>query len=195
MASQEDLRAAFALYDTNGDGLLSPDELKAIMCRQVPGGTARTEAEVDELVRQFDTDGDGMLSMEELSKAWMQLDLRTSKWDAPALDASVLKRALPDTKLVDAAYFVDLAEQGKIVPRCQDVPPDAVVTLAEMEAWDDPHSVAVLVLSYPWLDSDHPDALGEQIQRMAVVFRAFANEAKDCSRRVGRKCRVGVYME
>ena len=118
-----------------------------------------------------------------------------SKWDEPALDASRLKQALADTKLVDAAYFVDLAEQGKIVPRCQDVPPDAVVTLAEMEAWDDPHSVAVLVLSYPWLDSDHPDALGEQIQRMAVVFRAFANEAKNCSRRVGRECRVGVFLE
>ena len=92
-----------------------------------------------------------------------------------------LKAALADTKLVDAAYFVDLAEQGKIVPRCQDVPPDAVVTLAEMEAWDDPHSIAVLVVSWPWLGADHPDELGEQIQRMAVVFRAFANEAKNCS--------------
>ena len=118
-----------------------------------------------------------------------------SKWDEPALNASALKQALAHTKLVDAAYFVDLAEQGKIVPRCQDVPPDAVVTLAEMEAWDDLHSIAVLVVSYPWLNVDHPDALGEQIQRMAVVFRAFANEAKDCSRRVGRKCRVGVFLE
>ena len=63
MPSQEDIRAAFALYDTNGDGLLSPDELKAIMCKPVPGGKARTEAQVDALVRQFDTDGDGTLSM------------------------------------------------------------------------------------------------------------------------------------
>ena len=31
MPSQEDIRAAFALYDTNGDGQLSPDELKAVM--------------------------------------------------------------------------------------------------------------------------------------------------------------------
>ena len=120
---------------------------------------------------------------------------RPSKWDDPAFNASSLKAALAHTKLVDVAFFRDLAEVGEIVPRCQDVPPDAVVTLAEMEAWDDPHSIAALVISYAWLDPDHPDAHGEQLQRMAVVFRAFANEAKDCSRRVGRKCRVGVFLE
>ena len=102
MPSQEDIRAAFALYDTNGDGLLSPDELKAIMCKPVPGGMARTEAQVDALVRQFDTDGDGMLSMEEISKAWAELDLGTSYWDQVGdrkPNASVLKRALADTVL------------------------------------------------------------------------------------------------
>ena len=62
MPSQDAIRAAFALYDTNGDGHLSPEELKAITCRPVPGGTPRTEEEVDDLVRQFDTDGDGMCS-------------------------------------------------------------------------------------------------------------------------------------
>jgi Ca2+-binding EF-hand superfamily protein len=65
MPSQEEIRAAMALYDTNGDGQLSPDELKAIMCRPIPGGTLRTEGEVDSLVRSFDKNGDGMLSMEE----------------------------------------------------------------------------------------------------------------------------------
>ena len=58
MPSKQEIRAAFALYDTNGDGQLSPDELKAIMCKAVPGGTARTEEEVDALVKKFDADGD-----------------------------------------------------------------------------------------------------------------------------------------
>ena len=70
MPTKQEIRAAFALYDTNGDGQLSPDELKAIMCKAVPGGTARTEEEVDALVKQFDADGDGMLSMEEIAGAW-----------------------------------------------------------------------------------------------------------------------------
>ena len=47
MPSQEAIRAAFALFDRDGDGLLSSDELKAIMCKKVPGGAQYTEAEVD----------------------------------------------------------------------------------------------------------------------------------------------------
>ena len=154
--SQEDIRAAFALYDTNGDGLLSPDELKAIMCRQVPGGTVRTEAQVDEIVRQFDTDGDGMLSMEEISKAWAELDLGTSYWDEVGdgkPNASVLKRALADTVLVDAAWLARLADAGDILPRCQDLPEGARVTLEEMEQWTSSFTVGVLVISYPWCAS------------------------------------------
>ena len=55
MPSREEIRAAIALYDTNGDGHLSPDELKAILCRPIPGdGTPRTEEEVDSLVSSFD---------------------------------------------------------------------------------------------------------------------------------------------
>ena len=153
MPSQEDIRAAFALYDTNGDGLLSPDELKAIMCRQVPGGTVRTEAQVDAIVRQFDTDGDGMLSMEEISKAWAELDLGTSYWDEVGdgkPNASVLKRALADTVLVDAAWLARLADAGDILPRCQDLPEGARVTLEEMEQWKEDYTVGVLVISYPW---------------------------------------------
>ena len=156
MPSQADIRAAFALYDTNGDGLLSPDELKAIMCKQVPGGKARTEAQVDALVRQFDADGDGMLSMEELSKAWAELELGTSYWDEVGHDkpnASALKRALADTVLVDAAWLARLADAGDILPRCQGLPAGARVTLEEMEQWKDAYTVGVLVISYPWCAS------------------------------------------
>ena len=33
MASKEEVRKAFALFDANGDGMISLDELKAILCR------------------------------------------------------------------------------------------------------------------------------------------------------------------
>ena len=72
---------------------------------------------------------------------------KSQKWDA--MGATALKVALRDTTLVDAAWLVELAAtEGGIVPRCQDVPKHAKVSLKEMEKWPGhPPSVAVLVIS------------------------------------------------
>ena len=77
---------------------------------------------------------------------------KRKKWDAvgaTALNATALKVALRDTTLVDAAWLVELAAmEGGIVPRCQDVPKHAKVSLKEMEKWPGhPPSVGVLVIS------------------------------------------------
>ena len=61
--------------------------------------------------------------------------------------AGSLKKALDDTSLIDAAFLANLADSGGILPRWQDVPPEAVVSLEEMEAWTDTYTVAVLVVS------------------------------------------------
>ena len=68
-------------------------------------------------------------------------------------NASALKRALADTVLVDAAWLARLADAGDILPRCQDLPEGARVTLEEMEQWKDGFTVGVLVISYPWCAS------------------------------------------
>ena len=66
-------------------------------------------------------------------------------------NASALKAALADTVLVDAAWLARLADEGGILPRCQDLPPGARVTLEEMEKWNDGGAtLGVLVISYPW---------------------------------------------
>ena len=59
-------------------------------------------------------------------------------WRSPHLEPLLrkLKRALLDTTMVDAAWLAELADSGGILPRCQDVPDHAKVSLAEMEAWD-----------------------------------------------------------
>ena len=99
MPTKQEIRAAFALFD-NGDGKLSPDELKAIMCKAVPGGTAHTEEEVDALLKQFDTEGDrpdgvlldGTLSMEEIAGAWEAMAIEETVkavTEAPAETATV----------------------------------------------------------------------------------------------------------
>ena len=80
---------------------------------------------------------------------------KPSYWDKVGPNepnASALKAALADTVLVDAAWLVRLAKERGVLPRCQDLPPGARVTLEEMEKWYDPGgiTVGVLVISYPW---------------------------------------------
>ena len=78
---------------------------------------------------------------------------KPSYWDEVGPNkpnASALKAALADTVLVDAAWLARLADEGGILPRCQDLPPGARVTLEEMEEWTDLSTLGVLVISYPW---------------------------------------------
>ena len=115
---------------------------------------------------------------------------KPSKWDN--IGCAVLKAALLTTVLVDAWWLWQLAEDGGILPRSQDVPPGARVTLADLEKWpkdfagsDDDFTVGALIISYPWLDADHPDRKGEQLRKIAPVLKIFAEEAKQNGGKVG----------
>ena len=114
-----------------------------------------------------------------------QLD---TKWDR--LGASSLKTALLNTDLIDAEWLAGLADSGGILPRCQQVPLTAKVSLAEMEAWNSEYTVGVLIISYPWLGRTHPDPHGEQLQKIAFVLKAYAAEARKVP-----GCRVGVFWD
>ena len=75
MPSQQEIAKAFAMFDRNGDGLLSLDELKVILCRPTPGRSPLSEAKVEEIVEKCDTNDDGQLSMEELAAGWADLGI------------------------------------------------------------------------------------------------------------------------
>lgn len=112
---------------------------------------------------------------------------QTSKWDM--LGATSLKNAFAQCDLIDAAWLVTLADKGETVPRNQDVPRDAIVSLKEMEAWDDPYTLGVIVVSYPWLDQKkHPDPNGDVLRKMSLILNAYAAKA-----RAVPGCRVGVF--
>ena len=84
---------------------------------------------------------------------------KRSYWDEVGTNkpnASALKAALADTVLVDAAWLAQLADEGGVLPRCQDLPPGARVRLEEMEEWQYlDMTLAVLVISYPWWAPPH----------------------------------------
>ena len=108
---------------------------------------------------------------------------KRQKWDA--MGATALKVALRDTTLVDAAWLVELAAtEGGIVPRCQDVPKHAKVSLKEMEKWPgfhpawpcwSSHSARLLAL----LDAPHAFACSFMCYavRLCCCARAAADSA------------------
>ena len=114
-----------------------------------------------------------------------------SKWDETKYNGSALKRALADTILVDAAWLAQLADKGGVLPRCQEVPTDFVVTLEEMERSNFCFGdlLPVLVISSPWLNADHPDEHGVLLQSVKFVLNAFAKRAES----EGGKC--GVFWD
>jgi Ca2+-binding EF-hand superfamily protein len=65
---EQELRDAFAVFDTDGSGAIDRKELKRLMKKL---GQALSEAEIDAMMNEVDENGDGEISFEEF-KALMQ---------------------------------------------------------------------------------------------------------------------------
>jgi len=61
----QELREAFKVFDTDGNGKISSDELKQVM-RNL--GEKLTDEEINEMIREADDDGDGEVDYEEFVK-------------------------------------------------------------------------------------------------------------------------------
>ena len=83
---------------------------------------------------------------------------------------------LEHVDLVDARYLISLSEHSGVVPRWQDVPECARINRSNiwrLWGWERMFSLGILVLSYPWLDGEHPDKFGEQLGRIVPILRAM----------------------
>ena len=65
------LRAAFAVFDLDGSGALSVDELRSVLARRGVGGRPpMSDDEIQALIDEFDEDGDGQMQFEEFVNLW-----------------------------------------------------------------------------------------------------------------------------
>jgi Ca2+-binding EF-hand superfamily protein len=60
--AEEEMIEAFKVFDSDGNGMISADELKQIMFNL---GEKLTEEEVEDMVKEADIDGDGEINYEE----------------------------------------------------------------------------------------------------------------------------------
>jgi len=91
-------------------------------------------------------------------------------------------------RLLDARYLIKLAENSGKLRRRQDLPAEAFVTLQQLKRMGKGPglSLRVVVVSYPWLQPDHPDPRGETLRLLARVLKAYIAEA-------GGTC--GVFLD
>lgn len=89
MAEEARLREAFALFDTDGSGSLSVEELRTVLSR--PGSTLSDE-EIQALIDEFDEDGDGEMQFEEFVKLWTPATTEESAGKREALALSSKSR-------------------------------------------------------------------------------------------------------
>ncbi|GAM37849.1 calmodulin [Talaromyces pinophilus] len=59
---EAELRAAFEVFDQDGSGTISADEMRRVM-KSI--GEELTDAEIDEMIKEADTDGNGTIDYQE----------------------------------------------------------------------------------------------------------------------------------
>ena len=100
------LRKVFAYIDSDGDGKITPAELRAVVERF---GLKMAASQLEMYVSEFDADGDGLIDLTEFSNLMSKLHGRAAAAQrltaAEAQIASAIPAGVPTPTIDDAALF------------------------------------------------------------------------------------------
>ena len=90
-------------------------------------------------------------------------------------------------RLIDAKFIIRLSESGGRFMRRQQLPESAFMSLPRLQSMTDVvnRRLAIVVVSHPWLQPDHPDPKGENLRRLANHLAQYRS----------RYTNVGVFLD
>jgi hypothetical protein len=95
-------------------------------------------------------------------------------------------------RLANARYLVQLAQAGGKLSRRQDLPPEAFLSLEELRHLDAGghlrDCLRIICISHPWLQPDHCDPRGDNLQLMAKALAVFLAQDPDSTYAVFLEC-------
>lgn len=132
----------------------------AAQCRTISATLEKLKEEADRMAALKERGEDQKSGLEgNKARSRTSEDQVQTKWDE--VGATSLKRAFSSCDMIDAEWLVQLADRNGILPRNQDIPDQAKVSIEEMERWDDQCLVfGAVVICLPWMNPLHPDPTG-----------------------------------
>ena len=64
-SKEEEIREVFRVFDRDGNGFVTPSELRCVLCNI---GEKLSDEEIEEMINDADMDGDGSINYEEFVK-------------------------------------------------------------------------------------------------------------------------------